>query len=596
MITILDGKLTIPENERFIGFAGDNLKRKIEFLIKNQNTQDKIYRIYLTFDDGTCNYFTLPAAECSDGVKLTWNVLSAHIFKSGNVRVQIKAFSDNGVIYHTTSDTFIVGSSAEFTDRFTESNAEFLEYERRLNEIAETISEICVLTPYIGENGNWYIFDSSKGSFVDSGKPSVGTSDTVNIKNGAVTSDKLASGAVTSTKFGQWAVVEDAIHPDAVTTAKIKDGNVTSAKLADGSVTTVKLADKAVTGDKIAEKTVQSVNINQFAVGNKHLVPRCVDSSKIGENAVNSDNINQYAVLKDKLAPKCVDSSKLDDGAIDNIDKFSAEFIADYLSLPIIKKTTFGVFSASYYNTLTAPGIYQLDSNTGIHQVLIVLKPDSDSYLMQIRMSHYKIEYRGILCSTGGVYADDDWGDWKELGGVVSTDDIADKSVTAEKLALEYRDIATVEASYGGDDGYNTLMSMLGKNTSVLFSGGATSPFYAINIHDDNTPYDYQIRMYFDNLYNATPSITSLAGKTYIRKVYIDPEFGKITTSNWKELGGEDPSKLNKDFKIYPHNADITDDDCFVYQDSATDAVRRCTFSELKQAILADVQNMLSQT
>ncbi len=196
MITILNGKLTIPESERFIGFAGDNLRRTIEFLVSGAKEADRIYRLYLTFDDGTVNYFVLPSQVTDKGVVLTWQVLREHIFMSGWVKAQIKAFSGNGVVYHTSTDRFFVGDSAEFSDSIKKQNTEFLRYEERLNELSKELSEICVLMPFVGDNGNWYIYDAEKGEYVDSGKPSVYKTDSLQITDGAVTSMKLADCAI----------------------------------------------------------------------------------------------------------------------------------------------------------------------------------------------------------------------------------------------------------------------------------------------------------------------------------------------------------------------------------------------------------------
>lgn len=295
MITILNGKLTIPESERFIGFAGDNLRRTIKFLISGATESDRIYRLYLTFDDGTVNYFTLPSELTDEGVVLTWNVLRQHIFMSGCVRAQLKAFSDSGVVYHTTTDRFFVGDSAEFSEHFEKTNTEFLEYEERLNELAKTVSEVCVLMPFIGENGNWYIYDAQAGEYIDSGKPSVGQAD--------------------------------------------------SFMIADGAVTSVKLAD----------------------------------------------------------------------GAIDREALFSSDMMTKFLSMPVYVHSVAGEVSDRVYNSLISPGFYKVDDFTGVHQVVVVLKPSSDAHLMQLRFSHNRIDYRGIWCTEDGVYADEDWEEWKEL-------------------------------------------------------------------------------------------------------------------------------------------------------------------------------------
>ncbi len=158
MITIQNGKFSIPENERFIGFAGDNLRKKIEFLVKDEANLGDIHRLYLTFDDDSVNFFVLPSRMTSEGLVLTWDILEAHIFKSGIVKVQIKAFCNDGVIWHSNSDTLIVGKTAEFPDTpDSMKNTEFLEYERALNEIRDEIESGKNLLPYIGENDNWFV-------------------------------------------------------------------------------------------------------------------------------------------------------------------------------------------------------------------------------------------------------------------------------------------------------------------------------------------------------------------------------------------------------------------------------------------------------
>ncbi len=136
MIVIDSGKMNIPEEERFIGYAGDNLHSTKQFLLKNITEEDCVYRLYLLFDDGTTNYFVLDSKVVDGSTILIWTVLEEHILKSGTVKAQIKSISKNGVVYHTTSDYFIVADSAEFSENFSDKeNAEFLRYERELNKL-----------------------------------------------------------------------------------------------------------------------------------------------------------------------------------------------------------------------------------------------------------------------------------------------------------------------------------------------------------------------------------------------------------------------------------------------------------------------------
>lgn len=167
MITIQSGKMTIPERERFIGFAGDNNVSQKQFHILDISDETFIYRLYLTFDDGTCNYFLLEKSVGESSTTLTWNILEEHIFKSGVVKAQIKAISSDGEIYHTGTDFFIVLPSAEETEYFAnKENSEFLHYERFLNTILDNIEITQQSLPYIGDDGYWYVYDANEGRYI----------------------------------------------------------------------------------------------------------------------------------------------------------------------------------------------------------------------------------------------------------------------------------------------------------------------------------------------------------------------------------------------------------------------------------------------
>lgn len=140
MIVISSGKMTIPEEERFIGFVGDNLHSQKQFILTDVSDEDCIYRLYLTFDDGTANYLVLDSKIENGSTILDWTVTQDDIYKSGVVNAQIKAFLADGEVYHTSSDYFYVEDSAEFATEFTEKeNAEFLRYEAELNSILSEI-------------------------------------------------------------------------------------------------------------------------------------------------------------------------------------------------------------------------------------------------------------------------------------------------------------------------------------------------------------------------------------------------------------------------------------------------------------------------
>lgn len=186
MITISDGILTIPEGERFLGFTGDNLHAQKKFLIRSAPQSGWLYRLYLTFDDGRHNHFILPATVSSEGTILTWDIQEDHIFKSGIVKAQIKAFSEEEEVYHTTSDIFVVGISTEEDEEFKNSNSEFLSYEKTLNDLYQKMQTASAQMPYVGENGNWYVYNIESEKYEDSG-----VSSTFSLPDGVVTPEKL---------------------------------------------------------------------------------------------------------------------------------------------------------------------------------------------------------------------------------------------------------------------------------------------------------------------------------------------------------------------------------------------------------------------
>lgn len=96
------------------------------------------------------------------------------------------------------------------------------------------------------------------------------------LRDGSISSDKLASGSVTSEKLGL----------NAVKTAHLANASVTSDKLADESVTTKKVEAGAITREKIAEQAISA--------------------DKIFPGAVVTDKLANSAVTEDKIAPDAV--------------------------------------------------------------------------------------------------------------------------------------------------------------------------------------------------------------------------------------------------------------------------------------------------
>jgi hypothetical protein len=82
------------------------------------------------------------------------------------------------------------------------------------------------------------------------------------VKDGGISSSKLAAGAVNATSIGSGAITSTQLASDSVTSSQIASNAVTSAEIADNAVTSAKLASNAVTSAKLASNAVIATKIS----------------------------------------------------------------------------------------------------------------------------------------------------------------------------------------------------------------------------------------------------------------------------------------------------------------------------------------------
>ncbi len=220
MITINNkGRFCIPDEDVFIGFAGDNLNVKREFFLEGVTDPTTIYRMYLLFDDGTSNFFLLDKELMEKGTKLIWNIESDHIFKSGIVILQIKGTNSQGKTFHTCQTSLVVQKSIEFSESYNNVvNSEFLQQEEKLNGFVEKAnaikSEANELYAKIKEAQIDSVPTENSESPVTSGGVHYALSTKLDDADNSVKENNIADNAVTSGKIMNNSIGFDKLQAD----------------------------------------------------------------------------------------------------------------------------------------------------------------------------------------------------------------------------------------------------------------------------------------------------------------------------------------------------------------------------------------------
>lgn len=116
--------------------------------------------------------------------------------------------------------------------------------------------------------------------------------DTDDIVNRAITSDKIALMAIVTKLIADLAVTTEKLANDAVTTHKLHDLAVTAAKIAAEAVTAEKLADGAVLTKKLADLAVTAAKLAANAVTTPKLADGAVTTPKIKDKAVSPRKVS----------------------------------------------------------------------------------------------------------------------------------------------------------------------------------------------------------------------------------------------------------------------------------------------------------------
>lgn len=157
-------------------------------------------------------------------------------------------------------------------------------------------------------------------------KPSEGKTISLTLKDGCVTTQKLANEAVSTGKLEEGAVTQGKIAEGAVGEHELEDGSVTKDKIASSAVTAEKISQNAVTAEKIAEGAVTEGKLSDNSVGNSNVEDNAITTSKIHDESITrakmapesiaTEHIIDSSVTREKMAVDSVSTDSLCDGSV----------------------------------------------------------------------------------------------------------------------------------------------------------------------------------------------------------------------------------------------------------------------------------------
>lgn len=151
---------------------------------------------------------------------------------------------------------------------------------------------------------------------------------TRDIKNGAVTTEKLSDNSITNEKLADGSITGDKLRDDSVSGEKLADGSVSSEKLADGAISGEKLADNAISGEKLADGSVSGAKLEDGAVGAEKMAADAVSESKLQDGAVTNEKIADEAVTNEKIADGAVHDRHIAPGAISDLRNLLSGYVS----------------------------------------------------------------------------------------------------------------------------------------------------------------------------------------------------------------------------------------------------------------------------
>lgn len=168
----------------YLGYVGENESRVISIDMNEwlEKWPDATIVVQVVRPDG---YKYFAATEMENGV-MTWEVTAGEVLYKGKGFAQITAVDLNTDKEYKsrTVETIIAESLEEFNSLVLAETDPAQKWVNKVLEAAKQAEDAVDKMPYIGENGNWMIWDAETGAFKDSGEKAAGPAGSYNLVDG----------------------------------------------------------------------------------------------------------------------------------------------------------------------------------------------------------------------------------------------------------------------------------------------------------------------------------------------------------------------------------------------------------------------------
>ena len=123
---------------------------------------------------------------------------------------------------------------------------------------------------------------------------------------------------------------------DELTTQQIKDGAITNEKMAADSVNTEQVIDESIVNSKLANDSVSTEKIENGSVTNDKMAADSVGNTNLQDGSVSNEKLEDGSITNEKLAVNSITKDKLKDRTIgvEKLDHELRQTIAAATGLP----------------------------------------------------------------------------------------------------------------------------------------------------------------------------------------------------------------------------------------------------------------------